>query len=425
MRVLRTDAQLSGVDAQAFRFGGTPARLVMAYVSPHVDFTRVCSLVRQRCGAVPFVATTTAGELCNGALAGDEGSLYCPAGNAWDNVVLQVFGPGLLEAVSIEAVPLFNDDIRLGRPAMPQAERVGRIASALSRITLPFDVHAEDTVAFTLIDGLSASENYFMEAIYESGRFPCFFVGGSAGGKLDFKETRLACGDRLLENHAVIVFAKMAPGIRYGVLKSQNFTPTGKSLVVIEARAETRQVRAAVDLDTIEVVPIVDAMAKMMNCRPQELMHRLTGYTFALKMGDELFVRSVAGIDVEKGVVNFYCDVNPGDELHLVRATDFAEQTLRDMRDFFQDKPQPIAAVLNDCILRRLNNQNALAQLDRAWDIPAAGFSTFGELLGINVNQTLTAVVFFEVGEGETFRDAYVDRFPIHYARFARYFTQC
>ncbi len=110
-----------------------------------------------------------------------------------------------------------------------------------------------------------------MEAIYESGRFPCLFVGGSAGGKLDFRQTLLAADGRMLQNHAVIVFAKMAPGIRYGVLKSQNFTPTGKSLVVLEANAETRQVRTAVDPDTVEVVPIVDAMARMMGCRPQEL----------------------------------------------------------------------------------------------------------------------------------------------------------
>ncbi len=423
MRVLRTDARLTGVDASAFLFAGRPARFAFVYVSPHLDFASVCKLVRERAGAVPFVAATTAGELCGGPQA--PGPLYCKGGESWDNVIVQIFSPDLLSAVSVQTVPLSNADIRSGQIRLTQAQRVAEMAGALSRIRLPFSVDARDTVAFTLIDGLSASENYFMEAIYESGRFPCLFVGGSAGGKLDFRETLLAADGRLLQNHAVIVFAKTAPGIRYGVLKSQNFTPTGKSLVVLEASVETRQVRAAVDPDTVEVVPIVDAMARMMNCRPQELNDRLTGYTFALKMGGDLFIRSVAGIDVDRGTVNFYCDVNPGDELHLVRATDFAGQTTSDMRAFFQNKPKPVAAVLNDCILRRLNNGRALSSLDRAWDIPAAGFSTFGELLGINVNQTLTAVIFFEVPDGTPFHDPYVDGFTAHYARFARYFTEC
>jgi methyl-accepting chemotaxis protein len=56
--------------------------------------------------------------------------------------------------------------------------------------------------------------------------------------------------------------------------------------------------------------------------------------------------------------------------------------------------------------------------------VPAAGFTTFGELLGINVNQTLTAVIFFREVEGQPLRDPFVDRFPIHYARFANYFTR-
>ncbi|WP_188129495.1 FIST N-terminal domain-containing protein [Rhizobium sp. RU20A] len=423
MRVMRTDMRLTGVSPDAFVFAGRPARFAFIYVSPHVDFAAVCKLVRERAGTVPFVATTTAGELCGGPQA--PGPLYCRGGDSWDNVIVQIFSPDLLGAISVQTVPLANADIRAGQIRLTQDQRVAEMAGALSRIRLPFDVDARDTVAFTLIDGLSASENYFMEAIYESGRFPCLFVGGSAGGKLDFRQTLLAADGRMLQNHAVIVFAKVAPGIRYGVLKSQNFAPTGKSLLVLEASAETRQVRAAVDPDTVEVVPVVEAMARMMNCRPQELNDRLNGYTFALKVGGDYFIRSVAGIDIDRGTVNFYCDVNPGDELHLVRATDFAGQTTADMRAFFQNKPKPLAAVLNDCILRRLNNQKALASLDRAWDIPAAGFSTFGELLGINVNQTLTAVVFFEVPEGTPFTDAYVDGFTAHYARFARYFTEC
>jgi hypothetical protein len=421
MHVLRTDSSLAGLDANFWMFDGRPAALVIAYVSPHIDFASLCRQLRQLGGNIPIVATTTSGELCNTS-NGDP--LYCDASEGWDNLVLQAFGPELLETVSIHAVPLANEDIKAGQPSQGQQTRVARIAKELKRIRVPFRLHPENTVALAFVDGLSASENYLMEAIYESASFPCLFVGGSAGGKLDFRNTWLFDGQRVLENHAVLVFGKLAEGTRYGILKSQNFRETGKSLVIIEAQAETRKVTAAVDTRTVEMVPIVEAMCRMMECKPADLNKRLEGYTFAIKMDGELFVRSISGIDLERQTVSFYCDVNAGDELHLVQATNFASQTRQDMELFFRGKPKPVAAILNDCILRRLGNAKELRNLDGAWDIPVAGFSTFGELLGINVNQTLTAVVFFKVEAGEAFSDPYVEDFAIHYARFARYFTQ-
>ncbi len=423
MRVVRTTSALSDLSPDHFSFAGRPARLAMAYVSPHVDFNAVVEGLRRRAGSVPVIVSTTAGELCSTGLSASE-PLYCPAGDGWDNVVVQVFSPDLLSQLSIQSVPLANEDIRAGHPTKSHEARIKEIERNLSRVRVPFEIRADDTLALTLIDGLSASENYFMEAVYRTDRFPCLFIGGSAGGKLDFKHTYIFDGQSVLENHAVVAFAKVAPGVRFGILKTQNFTETGKSIVVIEAQAETRQVRATVDTASVEVVPVIDALCRMMGCLPQDLSKRLEGHTFAVRMNGELFVRSVAGIDLEKGVVSFYCDVNPGDELHLVKATDFAGQTRRDMEIFLRDKPEPVAAILNDCILRRLGNDKELGRLAGSWNIPAAGFSTFGELLGINVNQTLTAVVFFRVEDGERFRDPFVDQFPIHYARFSRYFTE-
>jgi len=423
MTVYRTTSELSNLPDDFAFIGGEPAALVMAYVSPHVDFASTCDRIRRLCGTAQLVATTTSGELCDAGSGASE-KLYCAASGSWDNVVLQVFGSGLFEQLSLQAVPLANDDIRAGRPSKEHSQRIDEIVRHLSRVRVPFAMRAEDTVAITLVDGLSASENYLMEAIYESRRFPCLFIGGSAGGKLDFKFTGIFDGSRVLQNHALIIFAKMRPDIRFGILKSQNFVDTGQSLVVVEASPEVRQVTAALDPDTLEVVPVVTLLCKMLRCRPEELNARLAGHTFAIKMDDELFVRSVSGIDPSNGTINFYCDVNPGDELHLVRATDFARQTRQDFANFMVGKPEPVGAIINDCILRRLGNERELSGLDGMWPMPAAGFSTFGELLGINVNQTLTALVFFKVPEGVAFQDHYIDEFPIHYARFAGYFTQ-
>jgi methyl-accepting chemotaxis protein len=72
--------------------------------------------------------------------------------------------------------------------------------------------------------------------------------------------------------------------------------------------------------------------------------------------------------------------------------------------------------------LRRLNNENNLARMGDIWKMPVAGFSTFGELLGININQTLSAVIFFDT-RTQPLKDSFVDNFPIHYANFCNYFT--
>ncbi|MDR3439837.1 FIST N-terminal domain-containing protein [Telmatospirillum sp.] len=418
--MLETDGTLKGISADDFLFDGGPSPLAIAFISPHLDFPVVVSELCRLAGKTPVMAASTAGELCS---VGTGTPLYKPTGAFWSTVVVQIFSPALLSEVSLQTIPLHNDDIRQGAPTLSQQDRVERIAQSLKTVRLPFRLDSRNCVALTFIDGLSASENYLMEAVYRSAAFPCLFVGGSTGGKFDFRNTYLFDGQRILENHAVIAFLKLAPGKRYGVLKSQNFRKTGRSFVVVDANPDLRTVSTILDETNGVVVPVVEALSKLFETAPEQLMEKLAGHTFAIELDGELFVRSVADLDQEAGELSFFCDINQGDELLLVEATDFAQQTRRDVTAFLRGKPKPLAALLNDCILRRLNNENVLSDLNELWDIPVAGFSTFGELLGININQTLTALVFFDTADGP-FEDDFVDSFPIHYASFCSYFER-
>lgn len=421
VRVLAGDGRGSSFSAADFRFDGQPAALAIAFVSAHLDFAGVCSRLALAAGAVPLLAVSTAGELCS---AGGGGGLYRPAAAHGAGVIVQVFAPALFAQVSVQAVALPNDDIRRGAPTLDREARVQRIAGELARVQVPFAIDARDTLALAFVDGLSACENYLMEAVYRSGRFPCLFIGGSAGGKLDFQHTWLYDGRRVIENHALLAFVKMAPGMRYAALKSQNFRDTGRSWVVIDADPDLRRVAAVFDPQRGTVVPFAQALAQSFGVPVERLGDRLNGHTFGIELDGELFVRSVAAIDTGTGALSFFCDVNPGDELKLLAATDFVAQTKRDVQDFLRGKPKPLAVLMNDCVLRRLNNEPRLADLAGLWPVPAAGFSTFGELFGINVNQTLSAVAFFAPGPSP-FTDDLVDRFPVHYARFREYFTAC
>lgn len=418
IQVFESDEQLRGLGPQSFAPNGEPAALACAFVSPHVDFRRVCQSLKSMAGATPLIAVSTAGELCNAA-----GGLYKSASGSWSTVVVQVFPADLLQQVSIHSIPLHNEDIRKGTPSLGYESRIERIVQDLRSLRAPFAIDVRDTIAFTLIDGLSASENYFMDAIYRAGSLPCTFIGGSAGGKLDFKTTAIFDGQNVLENHAIVTLMKLRPGRAYSIFKTQNFKKTGKSFIIIDADPDRRTAAAVIDPQTNQITPFANAVAQQMHVPVAELASKLNGYTFGVEVGDEIFVRSVSGINAETGVISFFCDISSGDRLELLEATDFVEQTQTDLRNFLSGKPRPIGALLNDCILRRLNNQAALHGVDSLWPMPVAGFSTFGELFGININQTLTALVFFDTRE-KPLRDAFIDNFPIHYANFRDYFSR-
>jgi len=394
---------------------------ISGYVAPGVDLDQVASTISSRLPGIPMVLTSTAGELCG---SGDS-RLYCEAGDQRDRVVLQMFDRGLIAETEVVTISLASEDLRAGAPKLDYEDRVERLRQNIRATSTRMEIDYHDTFAYILFDGLSNSESFFMEALYDTGRFPCLFVGASAGGKLDFSGTWLHDGKRKLINHAVIVFMKMAPGIRFGVFKSQNFEPAGASYQVFSASVERRQVRQVIDAHG-HVVSLLDALCSTLACTREQLEGKLDSYSFAIKVRDELFVRSVAKLDFANDRVDFYCDIGSGEELHLVKRTPFVSTTERDFRDFMVGKPgAPIAGMLNDCILRRLYNGRELGGLDGVFQTrQLAGFSTFGEILGLNLNQTLTAVFFFRVEPGQSFRDDYVDNFVSHYGEFKAFFLR-
>ncbi len=424
IRTLATDASDLCEAPRLLAFDDDPPAFVLGFVSPALPFANVAEDLRS---VLPpqsrLVLVSTAGELCSGV----PGGLYHP-GDRQDGIVLQAFSRDLFADVSIHSIPLHSEDIRAGSIRLSHEQRVDALRQELEAIEPAFPLDCHDTVALLFIDGLSASESCLMEAIYASGRFPVLFVGGSAGGTWDFLHTWVYDGCRVLDNHAVIAFLRMAPGKRYGVFKSQNFRKTGLSFTILDCDPIRRTVTSVIDPENLEVTGFIEALCRSLRCQPDELERLLVSHTFAVELDSGLFVRSVAGINRAKGRVSFFCDVNAGDELFLVEATDFIGQTKSDFAAFLRDKPRPIGGILNDCVLRRINNGPNLTGMTVFDDLPVAGFSTFGEILGINVNQTLSALFFFTDGGEEDvtgqneFRDDYVARFPIHYGHFQNYF---
>ncbi|GGH27575.1 histidine kinase [Alsobacter metallidurans] len=412
-------SELSGLSARDFELNGEPAAMALVFVTPHADFGAVMhGLKRVASPRTALLGVSTAGELCSSEGA----SLYLPADGPWRTVVLQLFSRAMIADISIAVVDLHCADIRSGAVRHTEAERVALIRRELERVSIPFDVDNRDTFALTLVDGLSASESFLMEAVYQCGRFPFLFAGGSAGGTLDFKNTWLFDGDKVVQNAAILAFVKTAPDYRFGLLKTHNFRRTNTSFLVLESDLPKRTVSLVAGEDHLEPASIIDALCKALRCDRHELTVKLRKRTLGIELDGEMYVRSIAGIDLDAETIAFFCDIGRGDRLWLLEAEDIVQSTTAAYSEFMRGKPPAIGAILSDCICRRLNNGPDLARLRLFDTIPTAGFSTFGELLGININETLCALVFFHAPAGTRFRDKYVDELPVHYARFANYF---
>lgn len=394
--------------------------LVTGFVSPYLDIDQIAAQVRSRFANSTISLCTTSGELCN---APD--TLYCATGDSWDGVVLQLFDSSLIASAEVVMIALECEDIRGGGKRLAMRERIAKLVSNIKRAQIRTPIDHRDTLAYVVFDGLSASESFFMEALYESGRFPCLFVGGSAGGKPDFKKTLIHDGQRSYQNHAQIVFLKTPADVRFGVFKSQNFQPAALRFSVLTASVEDRTIGQVID-SRGNITTMVEALCEAFACSAQALDAKLADYSFAIQVGDELFVRSIARIDYQQQQVHLFCDVAPGEEILMVKRTPLREATRNDYQRFLQGKGgQPVAGILNDCILRRLNNSRDLNGMTGVFDaVPVAGFSTFGEILGLNLNQTLTAIFFFRVAKGASFADDYVDNFTAHYGEFKAFFLR-
>lgn len=386
--------------------------LLVSFIPPYANFSAVAEglsrLVAGAPGKATFAALSSMGALCSGGA-----SSYCGA-EVGDREGSFLW----LSDEIIERCEVLSIDLHIGQGATV-GERVSRIAQELTRINPSFPINAQDTFALIFCDGLSASEGFLMRAWYESQRFPCLAIGGSAGGKLDFSGTYMHDGKRMLTGQAMLIFCKVRPGIRFSPFKSQNFVPAGKSWLVAEADPVARTL-TSVFTDDGRSQGFQSALAAYFRCAERDVEKNLVGYTFAVSVNDGMFIRSIAALGAEK--TSFFCDIEFGDYLHLLKVTDFIGTTQRDWQQFLSGKGTPLAMLLNDCVLRRLGNTTQLGQASFFAEIPAAGFSTFGEILGIPMNQTLSALVFFR--ESPSYTDAFMSAFPVHYAAFSSHYTQ-
>ncbi|PWC14417.1 chemoreceptor [Brenneria roseae subsp. americana] len=378
--------------------------ILLIFIPPDADFSTVSSAWQHLSDTKTTVITlSSTGALCNRfnmstycSMAGGQGSwLWLPQ-----------------TLIAHHEVHIVDLHVK-GKASASQ--RISAIRQELERLNVNMRLSADRTFAMVYCDGLSASEGFLMQAWYASGRFPCMAIGGSAGGDLDFSATYIGCDGKILQGKAVLIFCQMADGKSFAPFKSQNFEPTQQSWLVAQADPVARTVQSVFDANG-KPQSIIQALTEYFHCQPDQIAQQLEGKTFGVRVDNEYFIRSVATMQADS--ITFFCDLEFGDRLYLLKATDFIAATRHDWQQFVSEKGKPVGLLLNDCVLRRLNNANCLAQADLFDHVPAAGFSSFGEIFGVPINQTLSALAFFDHDIKA------MTRFPIEYAAFAGHYAQ-
>ena len=399
---------------------GGPA-IVLGFISADLSMDDVARAVQSVSPPdVKFLLMTTCGELTHTA---DTRSYYMEAGDGRAKVLLQVFSKRMIAQTYMMTLPLHNEDMKRGEVTLTPAERVARIAADVRAERIPFPVRFDDTFAFVYVDGVSACESFVLRALYDAESLPCPYIGGSAGGALDFSHTYIYNGREVLENHAVVLVVKLAGDYRYSVFKTQAAEETGEKWTVIGSDTTFRTVETVANAEG-RPVPLTDVLMDYLHVSDiAALTDALADYTFATHVGNQFYIRSLQRIDKAAKRMHFFCDITAGEELYLMRRAKFLETLKSDYAGFAKGKPAPIGVVMNDCILRRLTFAGELAGADLFDGMPIAGYSALGEIAGMHINETLTAIFFYQISGG-SFYDGYMDRFPSVYALCQKSFLE-
>ena len=408
-------------------------KLIIGFISDNKRIKNVGDQLKKQFGDAEIILSTSAGELCNDFCKETKG-LYIEHSekNFRDgNVVLQFFSSEMIDIVQIETVNLHCNDIKSGKVQLTLEQRLSKIQSELGKIQLKIPgATTENTFSYLLIDGSSASESFLMEAIYESEKFPFLFVGGSSGSLelnnrevgLNMSNTKLYYNGKEYESSALMAFIKLHSSYRYGIFKSHNYKPVNASFNIMNASLETRTITSVHSNN--QETGLVDAVAEHFKMSSSEVLKKLANYTFAIKIGEEYFIRSVASFN-DDGSVTFFCDIAPGDTLYLMEKNDFVQQTKQDYEKYSRNKNKPIGAIFNDCILRRYVNAGELSKMKIFDDLKnITGFSTFGEICGVNINQTLLSIFFYKIEKESDFQDDFIYTLPLKISGFINTFKQ-
>lgn len=355
--------------AQALQADGLA--LVVLFLSPGTDVSRLIGEAQRRFAPAQVVGCTTAGEIS-------------AAGYVEGEIVAVGFARSHFQTrtILIDDLGSFNPHAVIERMIRNRSHMAQEAAKWTSEFT------------FLLVDGLSTKEDALTSQL-AVGLGPVAFFGGSAGDGTDFGKTYVLHGGRAHSNAAILIQVRSRCPVK--VFKTDHLIPSQKRMVVTGADPARRVVHE------INAEPAAREYARVLGKDPEQL----TAFTFAahpvaVQFGDQHHVRAIQRVADNDELV-FFSAIDEGVVLTLAEPEDMVVHLKREMAALSAER-RPEIILACDCILRRLEAQQKQVSQEISCilrDNRVVGFSTYGEQINsMHVNQTLTGVAIYPPDEG-------------------------
>ncbi len=340
-------------------------KMVIYFASAKYQPSELSAAMQEAFSGATVFGNTTAGEIVTGKMLKK-------------SIVAMAFGSDAIEDVKVEVVENLKNDSAVN------------LKKAFSSFEKHFNTRMSDLdykkyVGIILIDGLSLSEEKLMDNIGNLTNI--FFIGGSAGDDLAFKQTNIFANGKYYTNAAVLALLK--PSTQFDFIKTQSFSVLDKKLTATKVDEGARQVFEFNGKSAAE------EYAGALGIKVEESANYFMSNPVGLMVDGMPYVRSPQ--QIKNKSMCFYCNIKEGMELSLLKSTDIINDTKKAVAEKKKELGT-ISGIINfHCILRTLElDQKGLSdEYGKIFaDIPTLGFSTYGEEFIGHINQTSTMLVF-------------------------------
>lgn len=393
------------------------AKLAIGFASYQLDLKNIATKIKnylpQEC---ELVLVSASDLLCN--INQNKQIIDNPYLHNVQGIALILFGNEMIENLYIHKINLF-DNIKDHR------ERRVYIEKEIASMHIPFRAHCSNTLHYLIHNGVSGSESMVIEMLYKYAQYPCTLLGAGASGDLDnLKGTCIVYNYEMLEHHAISMHIQFKSKYRFDFMKSQNFSENhdkNTTFTVLNTDPKNRLVYEFLDTKTFQSVNAIEALCKHFSCDLEGLKVKAQDYTLGIKISNDYFISPMKIISDK--VLLSYGQITNGQEIVLLKRTDFIKDLEKDYEKFIQNKSniKPMAAIFNDCILRRFQNSKFIKDI-KLNQFPIVGFSCFGEIYGVGIFKSLVAIFFYEVDEETEFDPVYMQTFVNKYSDFKYYY---
>jgi len=361
---------------------------VIFFVSTYYNINSVAQIARMEFPDCETFGCTSGGEIYSTG--------FGETGMQNNSIVAMSFSKTLFKQTHFEIIEFMREDY---------ASAFRHIGDAFNSSSLEMDPEKYFGLVLTSgsDDGFAKREEHMMDNFITHSNIR--FVGGAAGDDFRFYRTHVFYNGIVYTDSALLMVAEVTRKMAFA--KIHSFTPTDRVFTV--TKAQNRQI---FELDGRNAVDAyLDALGN-----PDRSDAKLMGGLYitnplAVQVGDDLYIRSI--LDTSFGYISLACDIDEGATICVAKANDIMKHTedfiASMLRSAITDNSEPLGIVGFNCAYRMIQVTMAATPEDAQAGcpltfkkhseafkrVPSLILSSYGEMYVVNMNQTLTCVMFY------------------------------